>query len=66
MGAMNVYECRRKHPDGWAGVLIVAAEDEERAIQLYALYENDAPHSVMPWEGVTATGEARLLIDFTP
>ena len=67
---MNVYECRRWFDDGaqepgvWLGALIIAAESEQQAREVYRQYEEFPPVEVIQWQGVTATGEPRLLYDW--
>lgn len=63
---LTIFECRRWHPGGWSGCLIIAASDEAEARSVFANFEQRPPVSVITWEDVFALGEPRLLSELLP
>ena len=65
---MNVYICKRyseNSGESWMGALIIAAPNEEEAIQIFnnREYEDGPPKEVVKMDRVEAAGTARVLYD---
>lgn len=63
---LSVYEVRRWHThdgESWRGALIIAANNETEAFDLFWQHEHDLASQLVTIDGVFAVGVPRVLYD---